>query len=113
MLNRLSVKGLAILIAAIAIVLFGSAYLWIAGSAVVVDETGDVESASVVTSDGREQPLRRLWSGYFYTIPEMEGTIQVRCRDGSTKEAGYVTGYFHTKIRVVGDKPCAQLVEEF
>lgn len=113
MLNRLSVKGLAILIVAIAIVLFGSVYLWIAGWAVVVDETGEVESAAVVTSDGREQSLRRLWSGYFYTIPEMEGTIQVRCRDGSTNEAGYMTGHFHTKIRVVGDKPCARLVEEF
>jgi hypothetical protein len=110
MLNRLSVRGLAILIAAVAIVLLGTAYLGIAGSAVVVDETGGVESAFVVTGNGREQQLSQLWSGYFYAIPRLEGSIQVRCHDGSTKEGGYVSGNLHTKIRVVGDTPCARLV---
>jgi hypothetical protein len=109
MLARPSVRGLAILITAAAIALFGTAYLWMAGSAVVVDETGGVESAFVVTDDGREQELSRLWSGYFYAIPQLEGTIRVRCHDGTTKEAGYVTGYIDTKIRVVGDTPCAEL----
>ena len=111
MMERLSVRGLAILIAAIAIVLFGTAFLWIAGSAVVVDETGRVESAAVVTSDGREQQLSRLWNGYFYAIPQLEGAIRVRCHDGSTMESGYVTGHMHTKIRIVGDTPCARLEE--
>ena len=111
MMERLSVRGLAILIAAIAIVLFGTAFLWIAGSAVVVDETGGVESAAVVTSDGREQQLSRLWNGYFYAIPQLEGAIRVRCHDGSTMESGYVTGHMHTKIRIVGDTPCARLEE--
>ncbi len=76
----------------------------------MVDETGGVERTFVVTGDGREQPLRQLWSGYFYGIPQLEGTIQVRCHDGSTKEADYVTGHMHTKIRVVGDTPCARLL---
>ena len=110
MLNRPSDRGLAILIAAVAIVLLGTAYLWIAGSAVVVDETGGVERAFVVTGDGREQQLSQLWGGYFYAIPRLEGTIQVRCHDGSMREGGYVTGHMHTKIRVVGDSPCARLV---
>lgn len=111
MLERLSVRGLAILIAAIAITAIGTAYLWIAGSAVVVDETGRVESAFVVTGDGREQQLNRLRSGYFYAIPQLEGTIRVRCHDGSTKAAGYVTPHMHTKIRMVGDTPCARVEE--
>ena len=47
----------------------GGVYLWYAGSAVVIDETGHVESA--VVTDGRsEQPLRHLWNGYFFAIPE-------------------------------------------
>jgi len=111
MLNRLSVRGLALLTATVGIVLAGTAYLWLAGSAVVVDETGGVERAFVVTDDGRAQPLRRLWSGYFYAIPKLEGAVQVRCQNGKTKEAGYVTRHTHTKVRVVGDAPCERLVE--
>lgn len=111
MLDRLSVRGLAFLLGPSTIVLLGLAYIWLAGSAVIVDETHGVESAFIVTSDGREQSLHRLWSGYFYAIPRVEGTIEVRCRDGSRKSWGYVTGYMHTKIRVIGDTPCARLVE--
>ena len=85
-------------------------YLWLAGSAVVIDETGGVLSA-VVTNDEAEQPLRRLWSGYFYAIPELEGTIEIRCRNGVQKQWGYVTGNMHTKIRVVGQTPCARVVD--
>lgn len=98
------------LIGGSAVLLLAFGYLWIAGSAVVVDETGGVESAFITTGDGREQPLYRLWTGYFYAIPQLEGTIEVRCRDGTRKSWGYVTGHMHTKIRVVGDTPCARLV---
>ena len=87
-------------------------FWWLAGSAVVVDETNGVESAYITTSSGgSEQPLHKLWSGYFYAIPQLEGTIEVRCRDGTRKGWGYVTGHVNTKIRVVGDAPCARLVE--
>lgn len=74
----------------------------------VVDETGGVKSAFVVTGDGRTQQLAQLWSGYFYAVPQLEGTIQVRCQDGSVKERGYVTGHMHTKIKVVGETSCVQ-----
>jgi hypothetical protein len=88
---------------------FGGVYLWYAGSAVVIDETGHVESA--VVTDGRsEQPLRHLWNGYFFAIPEIEGTIEVRCRDGVRKRMGYVTGHIDTKIKVSGKSPCANVV---
>lgn len=111
MLDRLSVKALAILIGGSAVTLLTFAYIWVAGSAVVVDETDGVESAFITTNDGREQPLYRLWTGYFYAIPQLEGAIEVRCRDGTRKRWGYVTGYMDTKIRIVGDAPCARLVE--
>lgn len=88
-----------------------SLYVWIAGSAVVSDETGGVDSAVVITGAGAEQPLRRLWSGYFYAIPDLEGSIEVRCRNGVRKQWGYVTPHMHTKIRVAGPTPCAELVD--
>ena len=81
-----------------------------AGSAVVVDETGGVVSA-VVTNESNEQPLVRLWSGYFYAIPDMEGSIEIRCSNGLRTRRGYVTGHINTKVRVFGDRPCAQIVE--
>ena len=111
MMEGLSVRALVILITAVLTVLGGAAFLQIAGSAVVVDETDGVASAFVVTSDGREQRLTQIWPGYYYAIPQLEGTIEVRCRDGSTREAGYVTGHMHTKVRVVGETPCARLEE--
>ena len=87
----------------------GGLYLWHAGSAVVVDETGHVESAAI--TDGRkEQRLRRLWRGYFVAIPEIEGTIEVRCSDGARKKMGYVTAHIHTKVQVSGKTPCAEVV---
>jgi hypothetical protein len=111
MLERLSAWGPALLVAGMALSLLGFLYVWIAGSAIVVDETDGVDSAFIVTGDGREQRLHRLWTGYFYAIPGLEGTIEIRCRDGTRKSWGYVTGYHDTKIRVVGDTPCARLVE--
>lgn len=102
---------LALAAAAMLGILVGG-YLWLAGSAVVIDETGGVESTFVTTSDGREQPLYRVWSGVFYTIPRLEGTIEVRCANGSRARSGYVTRHWHTRIRVTGRTPCARLLDE-
>ena len=87
------------------------AFFWIAGSAVVVDQTGGVQTAVVINSGGTEQKLRRLWSGYFYAIPRVEGTIEVRCTNGGRKQMGYVTGLTHTTVRVVGNRPCERIVD--
>ena len=102
---------LALAAAAMLGILVGG-YLWLAGSAVVIDETGGVESTFVTTSDRREQPLYRVWSGVFYTIPRLEGTIEVRCANGSRARSGYVTRHWHTRIRVTGSTPCARLLDE-
>lgn len=113
MANGSRAKRYALLAGAVTVVVLISGYLWLAGSAVVVDETGGVETAFIVTTDGREQPLYRLRRGYFYTVPTLEGTIEVRCGSGEKKRSGYVTGHLDTKIRVVGDTPCARLVYDF
>ena len=86
-------------------------YIKLAGSAVVVDETDGVVSA-VVTNGTSEQRLVQLWHGYFYAIPDLEGHIEVRCRDGSRMSWGYVTGNIDTKLRVVGNRPCERIIEE-
>lgn len=86
-------------------------YLFVAGSAVVIDETGGVQSAVITNSDGKEQRLHKLGGGYFYVAPELEGEIQVRCRSGERKSWGYVSPGIHSIIRVVGDSPCARLVD--
>ncbi len=78
----------------------------------MIDDTGGVESAVVTTSDGRTQPLYRVWSGVFYTIPRLEGTIEVRCPHGARAQNGYVTRHWHTRIQVTGSTPCGQLVNE-
>lgn len=92
------------------ILVVAAAFLWLAGSAVVIDETGDVVEAVITDSNGREQSLYRLWNGRFYAIPRMEGTIEVRCRNGRRKQWGYVTGHFHTTVRVVGPVPCERVL---
>ena len=90
--------------------LVGGVFLWLSGSAVVVDETGGVQSAVLTDGHGVEQPLHKLWKGRFYGIPSLEGTIEVRCANGVRKQWGYVTPHLHTKIRLVGDAPCARVV---
>lgn len=86
------------------------AYVGVSGSVIVHDRTGDVASA-VLTNDHVERPLRRLPGGTFVGIPDFDGVVEVRCRDGSKDRSGYVTGGLHTSVRVVGSAPC-RLVED-
>jgi hypothetical protein len=86
-------------------------YVAVAGSAEVIDQTSGVVSAVITNSEGTQQPLRHLWAGHFYAIPRMEGTIEIRCRNGLRKQWGYVTSNEHTKIKVVGGTPCARIVD--
>jgi len=87
------------------------AFFWLAGSAVVIDQTRGVETAVVTNSGGAEQRLHRLWNDRFYGIPQIEGIIEVRCTNGARKQMGYVTGGMHTAVRVVGKSPCERLVD--
>jgi len=85
-------------------------FFWVAGSAIVIDQTGGVDTAVVTNSSGAEQRLHRLWNGYFYGMPRVEGTIEVRCTNGARAQWGYVTGGMHTSVRDIGKRPCQALV---
>ena len=87
----------------------GCAYVGVSGSVIVHDRTGDVTSA-VLTNDDSERSLRRLPGGTFFGIPDFDGGVEVRCRNGSKAQGGYVTSGLHTSVTVVGSKPC-RLVE--
>ena len=78
----------------------------LAGSVVVIDPAQQVASARVVTSDGRGQPLYRLPGNRFYTVPRLEGEVEVRCRNGATVRAGYVTPHLATWLEVEPGSEC-------
>lgn len=112
MFDSLSSGRRGLLVAALILIPAMAAFLWLQGSAVVIDDTGQVASA-VVTDGGdpaTEQRLYRLWGGHFYAIPGFEGVIEVRCRNGARKQWGYVNSHMHTRVRVVGQAPCQQAV---
>jgi len=88
----------------------GLAYVWFAGTVVVHDETGEVVSA-VVLDSRREQAMLRLPGGYFFVIPRVEGTVEIRCRNGVRAQNGYVTVNTHLSLTATGDVPCGRLVE--
>ena len=103
------------LIAAFILLAAMAGVLWLQGSAVVIDDTGQVASA-VITDDGdppTEARLYRLWNGHSYGIPAFEGAIEVRCRNGARKQWGYVTHGLHTRVRVVGRTPCQQAILDY
>ncbi|MEO5773923.1 MAG: hypothetical protein ABIQ32_07385 [Sphingomicrobium sp.] len=112
MFDKLTPLGCGLLIAASAIIAGVTGYLWLAGSAVVIDDTGEVASAVIKSSGTPNKRLHRLWRGYFYATPDNDGAIEVRCRDGSRKEWGYVTFGVHTRVRVIGPTPCARVVDD-
>ena len=83
----------------------GCAYIAVSGSTIVHDDIGAVASA-IITNDDVERPLWRLPGGTFFAFPAFDGVIEVRCKDGSKAQAGYVTAGLHTSVRVVGSGPC-------
>ena len=88
----------------------GAWYISVVRLVIVHDETGEVVSA-VVTNDRSEQALWRLPFGLFVAVPGMEGIVEVRCRNGARTRWGYVTSYMDTSVRVVGEVPCARMLD--
>jgi hypothetical protein len=81
----------------------------VTGAAIVVDETGLVQEAFITDTRGKYQKIWRLKDGYFYTIPDLEGTFEIRCRGGKIFRHGYVTPHMYQKITVAGDGKCSAL----
>lgn len=103
-------KALVVCCSVAAGALLLAAYLWIAGSAVVLDRNGQVVSAVVTDTPGRVQRLHRLPGGTFYAIPRWEGEIEIRCRDGSRQRGGYVTPHLHEWIQVRPGPVCGRVM---
>ena len=82
--------------------------LALAGTVAVTDHTGEVEAA-FVTDDRDSQRLIRLPGGLFVDVPQMEGLVEIRCRDGSRHRQGYVTTNWHTRVKVEGH--CGRMTE--
>jgi hypothetical protein len=82
------------------------AWLFVAGTVVVIDRGGAVVRAELLGWQGA-RPLRRLPGGLFVGIPGGDGSVRLRCRDGAAREIGYVTGGLHTWVRVPGREGCA------
>ena len=93
-----------------ALVLAGILYVALFGSVVVHDDSGAVASA-VLTNGREEQPLLRLPGGLFVAVPGLEGTIELRCRNGARARWGYATPHMHMSIRATGPVPCARIVD--
>jgi hypothetical protein len=98
-------------LAAILIALLLYATFRIMGSAVVFDRSGNVVSAVVMASGRETRPLHQLPGHIFYTVPQTDGEIEVRCRDGSRKRWGYVTSHMHTWLRVEPGTGCAKITD--
>ncbi|KHL25456.1 hypothetical protein PK98_01785 [Croceibacterium mercuriale] len=95
---------------AASLVLLG-AMLWIMGSAVVIDRSGNVLSAAITGSGGTTQPLHHLPGRIFYTMPRVEGAIELRCRDGARGRWSYVTRHMHSWLRVGPGAGCGRVVQ--
>jgi hypothetical protein len=98
-----------ITLAVIAAALTLGALLWISGSAVVIDSTGSIVSATITDSSGATQPLHRLPGGLFYTIPRADGAIVLCCRNGAREQWGYVTPYLHSWLHVRPGTSCGRV----
>ena len=66
---------------------------------VVRDPDGQVAHAAFV-SDHAEQALWALPGGRFAGIPDLEGLVEITCRDGRRHRWGYVTGGMGDSFRV-------------
>jgi hypothetical protein len=95
-LNRVvAFSGCALLLALFLFVAFS-----VIGLVVVFDDTGEVLEAVATNDHSPEQRLYRLPGGTFWAIPQFEGEIEIRCRNGSSVRGGYVGGPGHTRLEV-------------
>jgi hypothetical protein len=78
------------------------------GSIVVVDQGGQIISATIIASDGATQPLHRMPGHIWATVPRIEGDIAIRCRDGSASMGDYVTPHQNVWIKIKSDGSCGK-----
>lgn len=89
------------------ILLFGGGFLLLVALALtatvmVRDPTGEAVRAAMLC-DHDEQVLYDLPGGVFAGFAgslDCDGTVEIRCRDGSRDQSGYVTSGMSTRLRV-------------
>lgn len=67
-----------------------------------------IVSATIVASDGASQPLHRMPGHIFAAVPNIEGEIATRCRDGSASKGDYVTPHQNVWIKIKSDGGCGK-----
>jgi hypothetical protein len=78
-------------LASVATVLAGTTLaLAMAGSVVLYDPHGEVASATLVDGWKQRQQLASVGFGYF-GVPNIEGTVEIKCANGKVIRSGYVT----------------------
>lgn len=93
--------GIALIVAGAVVATF-----WGAGSVVVRDPERQLVSAQVITGDGRTQPLYLLPGRFFYTVPKLEGEVEIHCRTGEVRRAGYVSPHMQERIEIKRSSDC-------
>jgi hypothetical protein len=71
------------------------AFVYLRGTVIARDGHGRITEAFVDTGGGHQTLTAlpgQLWIGF----PQSEGSLSVRCQDGSTEEGDYVTITMHT-----------------
>ncbi len=91
------------------VVMMVFAFVAIQGVVKVNDYSGQVIAARVSNVWGAYQPLHEIFDGTWVTIPRLEGSIEVRCRDGSERNMGYVTQHMSTSVEVPKGGNCADV----
>lgn len=99
------VRRIALLSAAIIVV--GSALsLAFRGSVILVDVQREVKAAEIVDGWGQRQELTSLGIAYA-GVPRLEGTVEIRCRNGKVIRRGYVTPGVPTWQQMAEDGECS------
>lgn len=78
------------LLAAAAILIASVVTLLFTGSVVLFDLHDKVASAHLVDGWGHRQDLATVGFAYV-AVPHLEGTVEIKCKDGTTVRSGYVT----------------------
>jgi hypothetical protein len=76
------------------------------GSVLLLDPHGQIASAQLSDGAGRKQPLLNL--GYLRVeVPDIEGGVQITCKNGSVILRGYVSPGVQTWLEMHGTSGCA------
>ncbi len=83
------------------------AWLCFTGTILVVDRSGTLARAEVVTWS-EPRTLRRLPLGLWVGLPSGDGTVRLVCRDGTRCDYGYVSSALHLWLWIAKGGHCGR-----